>query len=105
MSTKTPYAELPRSIRLASDAVSGTIVCAIRATSLVVFLLMSLAEPVLAVVLSGMALACFAVAILFGFILHAPFPHRWFVLGASVVFLASYLLFRFVMLCVERLMR
>ena len=105
MSTKIPSAELPRSIRVTSDVVSGTIVCAIRATALVVFLLMSLAEPVLAVGLSGMALACFAVAILFGFILHAPFPHRWFVLGASVFFLGMYLLFRFVMLGVERLMR
>ena len=105
MSTKTPSAELPRSVRIAGDAVSGTIVLAIRSGALVLFLAMSLAEPVLAVVLSGMALACFFVAILFGFILHAPFPHRWFVLGASIVFLASYLLYRFVMLGVERLMR
>ena len=105
MSTKTPSAELPRSIGVAGDVVSGTIVCAIRAAALVLFLAMSLAEPVLAVVLSGMALACFTVAVLFGFILHAPFPHRWFVLGASIVFLASYLLYRFAMLAVERLMR
>jgi hypothetical protein len=28
-----------------------------------------------------LALGCFFVAVLFGFIFHASFPHRWFVLG------------------------
>ncbi len=68
-------------------------------------MLMSLAEPFLAVVLSALAIGCFFVAVLFGFIVHAPFPHRWFVLGASVVFLMVYVLFRFVMQGVQRLLR
>jgi hypothetical protein len=66
---------------------------------------MSMAEPFLAIVLSALALGCFFVAVLFGFIFHAPFPHRWFVLGASVVFLMTYVLYRFVMLGVQRLLR
>ena len=82
----------------------GVVVTAIRAVVLVAFLLMSLAEPILAVVLSVLAVGCFSVSVLFGFILHAPFPHRWFVLGASVFFLAAYLLFRFLMQGVQRLL-
>ena len=66
---------------------------------------MSMAEPFLAVVLSALALGCFFVAVLFGFIFHAPFPHRWFVSGASVVFLMTYVLYRFVMLGIQRLLR
>ena len=77
----------------------------IRACALVVFMLMSMAEPFLAVVLSALAIGCFFVAVLFGFIFHAPFPHRWFVLGASVVFLLLYVLYRFVMQGVQRLLR
>jgi hypothetical protein len=71
----------------------------------VLFLGMAMAEPILAVGLCGMALACFSVAVLFGFILPTPFHHRWFVLGASIAFLGAYLLFRWVMLALERLMR
>jgi len=52
-----------------------------------------------------MALGCFWVSVLFGFIFHAYFPHRWFVLGASILFLALYLLYRFLMLGVGRLLR
>ena len=82
----------------------GIVVAAIRAVALVAFLLMSLAEPILAVVLSVLAVGCFSVAVLFGFILHAPFSHRWFVLGASVFFLAVYVMFRFLMQGVQRLL-
>ena len=57
------------------------------------------------VVLSSLAIGCFFVAVLFGFIFHAPFPHRWYVLGASVVFLLLYVLYRFVMQGVQRLLR
>lgn len=76
-----------------------------RAFALVVFLVMSLAEPFLAVVLSCLSVGCFVVSVLFGFIFHAPFAHRWFVLGASVVFLLAYVLFRFVMQGVQSLLR
>ena len=105
MSAQNPSAELPRSMRVAGGVVSVTLLLAIRAAALLVFIAMSLAEPVLAVVLTGMSLACFFVAIVSGFILHAPFHHRWFVLGASFVFLLSYLLYRFVMLGIQRLIR
>ena len=77
----------------------------IRACAFVVFLLMSMAEPFLAVILSTLALGCFFVAVLFGFIFHAPFPHRWFVLGASVVFLMLYVLYGVALQGVQRLLR
>jgi hypothetical protein len=105
MNTKVPSEELPRPIRLASDVVASTVTTAIRSAALVVFLALSMAEPVVAFFLCAMALGCFSVAVFFGFILHAYFPHRWFVLGASIVFLATYLLYRFAMLGVQRLMR
>jgi hypothetical protein len=79
-------------------------VLTLRGSALVLFALLSLAEPFLAAVLGFASLACFAVAVLFGFILHAPFPHRWFVLGGSVFFLLLYLAFRFVMLGVQKLL-
>ena len=88
-----------------SGAATEALVLMIRACALIVFLVMSMAEPFLAVVLSSLAIGCFFVAVLFGFIFHAPFPHRWYVLGASVVFLMLYVLYRFVMQGVERLLR
>ena len=94
-----------RAARLSAGAATGTVVLMIRACALVLFMLMSLAEPFLAVVLSALAIGCFLVAVLFGFIFHAQFPHRWFVLGASVVFLLLYVLYRFVMQGVQRLLR
>jgi len=96
---------LSRGARLTGGAATGAIVLVIRAFAFVVFLLMSLAEPFLAVVLSALALGCFFVAVLFGFIFHAPFPHRWFVLGASVVFLALYVLYGVALQGVQRLLR
>jgi hypothetical protein len=96
---------LSRTARLSSGAATGASVLMIRACALVVFMLMSMAEPFLAVVLSSLAIGCFFVAVLFGFIFHAPFPHRWYVLGASVVFLLLYVLYRFVMQGVQRLLR
>ncbi len=105
MSTKVLRNEPPQPVGIASEVIAGTLTVTIRAVALVVFLALSLAEPVVAFVLCGMALGCFWVAVLFGFIFRAYFPHRWFVLGASLVFLALYLLYRFVMLGVGRLMR
>jgi hypothetical protein len=94
-----------RTARSTGSAATGALVLIIRACALVLFMAMSMAEPFLAIVLSALALGCFFVAVLFGFIFHAPFPHRWFVLGASVVFLMTYVLYRFVMLGVQRLLR
>jgi hypothetical protein len=96
---------LSRTARLSAGGATGTLVLMIRACALVVFTLMSMAEPSLAVVLSSLAIGCFFVAVLFGFIFHAPFPHRWYVIGASVVFLLLYVLYRFVMQGVQRLLR
>jgi hypothetical protein len=96
---------LSRTARFTGSAATGALVLMIRACALVLFMVMSLAEPFLAVVLSALAIGCFFVAVLFGFIFHAPFPHRWFVLGASVVFLMLYVLYRFAMQGVERLLR
>ena len=94
-----------RSARLTGNAATAALVLVIRACAFVVFLLMSMAEPFLAVVLSTLALGCFFVAVLFGFIFHAPFPHRWFVLGASVVFLMLYVLYGVALQGVQRLLR
>jgi hypothetical protein len=96
---------LSRSARFTGSAATGALVLMIRACALVVFMVMSMAEPFLAIVLSALAIGCFFVAVLFGFIFHAPFPHRWFVLGASVVFLLLYVLYRFLMQGVLRLLR
>ncbi len=78
---------------------------ALRLAGLALFILLSLAEPFLAVILSAAALGCFAVSVLFGFILHMPFEHRWAVLGASVVFMGAYFLYRAIMEGVLRLIR
>ena len=104
---KTDIADngVSRAARLSAGAATGTLVLIIRACALVLFMVMSMAEPFLAVVLSALAIGCFFVAVLFGFIFHAPFPHRWHVLGASVVFLLLYVLYRFVMQGVQRLLR
>jgi len=96
---------LLRTARFTGDAATGALAFMIRACALVLFMVMSMAEPFLAVVLSALAIGCFFVAVLFGFIFHAPFPHRWFVLGASVVFLLLYVLYRLVMQGVQRLLR
>jgi hypothetical protein len=96
---------LSRSARLTGNTATAALVLVIRACAFVVFLLMSMAEPFLAVVLSALALGCFFVAVLFGFIFHAPFPHRWFVLGASVVFLMLYVLYGLALQGIQRLLR
>lgn len=88
-----------------ASTVTVVLVFAIRAIALLLFLVMSLVEPFLAVVLSALSVGCFLVAVLFGFLFHAPFVHRWFVLGASVGFLLAYVLYRFVMQGVQSLLR
>ena len=76
---------LSRTARLSAGAATGALVLMIRACALVVFMLMSMAEPFLAVVLSSLAIGCFFVSVLFGFIFHAPFPHRWYEIGRAHV--------------------
>ena len=85
--------------------IGGLATLVIRLIAWPLFLLMSLAEPFLAAILGALALGCFFVSVFFGFILHAPFQHRWFVLGASVFFLGLYVVFRFVLLGVSRCLR
>jgi len=105
MNAKPLTAGLSPTARKSGVIVVGVVTLALRAVALAAFVLMSLAEPFLAVILGVLALACFVVAVLFGFILHMPFQHRWDVLGASVLFVMAYLIFRAVMLGVQRLLR
>jgi hypothetical protein len=105
MKSDIAESRLSRTAHFSAGAATGAFIVLIRACALVFFMLMSMAEPFLAVVLSSLAIGCFLVAVLFGFIFHAPFPHRWFVLGASVVFLLLYVLYRFLMQGVQRLLR
>jgi hypothetical protein len=105
MNAKTLTAGLSPAARTSGVIVAGVVTLALRAVALMAFVLMSLAEPFVAVILGVLALACFLVAVLFGFILRMPFQHRWDVLGASVLFVVAYLLFRAIMLGVQRLMR
>jgi len=105
MSNEIVDSGLSRGARLTGNVATAAFVLVIRACAFVVFLLMSMAEPFLAVVLSALALGCFFVAVLFGFIFHAPFPHRWFVLGASVAFLMLYVLYGLALRGVQRLLR
>ncbi|HEY0745299.1 MAG TPA: hypothetical protein VGD63_01255 [Steroidobacteraceae bacterium] len=90
--------------RVSAHVAAGILLLALRAAALALFVVMSLAEPFHAVALGGLSLACFFVAVFFGFILQAPFHHRWFVLGASVALLVLYLLYRCVMLGVQKLL-
>ena len=60
---------LSRTARFTGSAATGALVLMIRACALVLFMVMSMAEPFLAVVLSALAIGCFFVAVLFGFIL------------------------------------
>ena len=77
-------------------------VLSFRAVALLVLTLMAMAEPILAVILGALSFGCFFVAVLFGFVLHAPFQHRWLVLFAAVAFALSYSLFRLGMRYLER---
>lgn len=75
---------------------------AVRVSAFILVTIMAMAEPFLAVVLGSLAFGCFFVAVLFGFILHAPFQHRWFILGASIAFAILYSLFRLIMLFLSK---
>lgn len=61
-----------------------------RPIALVAFVFLAMLEPFVGVILSAMAFGCFAVAMLFGFILQMPFAQRWQVLGASLLFMLAY---------------
>jgi hypothetical protein len=104
MNCKTPIAGMSPIARTSGVIVAGAVTLALRAVALLAFVLMSLAEPFLAAIFGVLALGCFFDAVLFGFILHMPFQHRWDVLGASVLFVMAYLLFRAIMRGVQRLL-
>ena len=94
-----------RNTGAAASMIMGLLVLAVRAVAAVVFVVMAMAEPFLAVILGACAFGCFFVSVLFGFILRMPFGHRWEVLGIGVGFVLTYVVFRFVMLGVQRVMR
>ena len=71
--------------------VASAVVMAVRLSLLLVFALLALAEPFIALVLCGLGYGLFFFTVLFGFILQAPFPHRWGMLLISVICLAVYL--------------
>jgi hypothetical protein len=94
-----------RNTGVAAGILMGLLVLAVRAVAGVVFVVMAMAEPFLAVILGACAFGCFFVSVLFGFILRMPFGHRWEVLGIGVGFVLTYVVYRFVMLGVQRVMR
>lgn len=61
-----------------------------RPVALVAYVFLAMLEPFIGVILSVLAFGSFAVAILFGFVFEVPFPHRWHVLGASLLFMFAY---------------
>lgn len=83
----------------------GALLLVVRGMAAVIFVVMAMAEPFLAVILGACAFGCFLVSVLFGFILRMPFEHRWAVLGVGVGFVLTYVAFRWVMMGVQRVMR
>lgn len=61
-----------------------------RPVALVAYVFLAMLEPFIGVILTVLAFGSFVVAILFGFVFQAPFPHRWHVLGASLIFMFAY---------------
>lgn len=104
MKVMPPSTRFERAAQPTSSDLGGCITFVIRAAALIVFVMMALAEPVIAAILGFLALGCFFVSVFFGFILHAPFKSRWIVLTASVVFVLVYLLYRLIILGVQRLL-
>lgn len=80
----------------------GTVLLGARAVALVAYILLSMAEPFIGVVLCALAFGAFATAVLFGFILQAPFEHRWTVLAASVVLMLAYWVYLSVIRLLQR---
>ena len=75
-------------------ALRGAGSVALRGVAMLALIVMVMAEPIIAVVLGALSLGCFFVSVLFGFILHAPFQHRWEVFAFSIVFAVLYCLYR-----------
>jgi hypothetical protein len=94
-----------RSTRVIGATVLAAAIVLLRGLAYGVYILLAAAEPFLAVVLGTLALGCFWVAVIFGFVLKEPFAQRWHVLGASVVFILIYVVYRFIMRGVQRVMR
>ena len=91
-----------RSARLLVKGARAVVARLIKCVAWILFMAMALLEPLLASVLSLLALACFGVAILFGFLLHQHFGERWLVLSASFVFLGVYLGYRYLLVGMGR---
>ena len=89
----------------AKDFGKGFGLLALRAIALPVYIVLSLAEPFIGIILSFLAFGCFAVAVLFGFIFQVHFPHRWEVLGAAVVFMLIYFAYLSIVALLARLLR
>ena len=105
MNTKTFPNTVARAVDFSETVIVPLVVLSIRFTAMVAFILMSMAEVFIAPILGFLALSSFFVSVLFGFILRMPFEHRWAVLGASVFFVLTYVLYRAAMAGVARLMR
>jgi hypothetical protein len=105
MNAKISPETFSRATDFSETLIVALVVIAIRFASTVVFILMSMADVFIAPILGFLALSCFFVSVLFGFILRMPFEHRWAMLGASVLFVLAYVLYRAAMAGVARLMR
>ena len=89
----------------AKDLAKGVVLLGLRAVALLAYVVLALAEPFIGVVLSAFAFGCFAVAVLFGFILRVPFAHRWEVLALAVVSMLLYGLYLGVLGLLQRCLR
>ena len=69
-----------RSTRVIGATVLAAAIVLLRGLAYGVYILLAAAEPLLAVVLGTLALGCFWVAVIFGFVLKEPFAQRWHVL-------------------------
>lgn len=68
------------------------------------YALLALGEMFLAPLCGALALLCFFVAVVFGFVLSMPLQHKWELLVASVVLMLVYVVYRGVMQVVLRLL-
>lgn len=86
----------------AGRVVTGVVVGSLRLCGVLVYVALWLGEPVVRIVFSSLAFFGFWIAILFGFILQMPFPHRWDMLGMSVLCLLIYGLYLGMIRCLQR---
>lgn len=67
------------------------------------YVVLALGEMLLAPLCGTLAVLCFFVAVLLGFVLSMPIQHKWELLVVSVVLMLAYFLYRRVMQAVLRL--